>query len=64
MQTQYTVLNYRINLYFHEYKLAIEIEYWLRNTKTESIRKKTWLCIRVNPDVADFNICKDNKQNT
>ena len=26
MQTQYTVLNYRIDLYFHEYKLAIEVD--------------------------------------
>ena len=26
MQTQYTVLNYRIDLYFHKYKLAIEID--------------------------------------
>ena len=25
MQTQYTVLGYRIDLYFHEYKLAIEV---------------------------------------
>ena len=26
MQTQYTVLGYRIDLYFHEYKLAIEVD--------------------------------------
>ena len=26
MQTQYSVLGYKIDLYFHEYKLAIEIE--------------------------------------
>ena len=26
MQTQYTVLNYKIDLYFHKYKLAIEID--------------------------------------
>ena len=25
MQTQYKVLNHRIDLYFHNYKLAIEI---------------------------------------
>ena len=25
MQTQYSVLGYRIDLYFHEYKLAIEV---------------------------------------
>ena len=26
MQTKYTVLNYRTDLYFHEYKLAIEVD--------------------------------------
>ena len=26
MQAQYTVLNYRIDLYFHEYELAIEVD--------------------------------------
>ena len=26
MQTQYSVLGYRIDLYFHSYKLAIEID--------------------------------------
>ena len=26
MQTQYSVSGYRIDLYFHEYKLAIEID--------------------------------------
>ena len=25
METQYTVLGHRIDLYFHEYKLAIEV---------------------------------------
>ena len=26
MQTQYSVLGYRIDLYFHEYELAIEVD--------------------------------------
>ena len=26
IQTQYSVLGYRIDLYFHEYKLAIELD--------------------------------------
>ena len=26
METQYQILNYRINLYFHDYKLAIEVD--------------------------------------
>ena len=53
MQTQYTVLNYRIDPYFHKYKLAIEIDDLGHNDrninyvmqKTKSIRKRTLLCI-------------------
>ena len=26
MQTQYSVLGYRINLYFHKYKLGVEVD--------------------------------------
>ena len=26
MQTQYNVLGYRIDLYFHDYKLAVEVD--------------------------------------
>ena len=26
METQYKVLNYRIDLHFHDYKLAIEVD--------------------------------------
>ena len=26
METQYQVLNYRVDLYFHDYKLAIEVD--------------------------------------
>ena len=33
MQTQYTALNYRIDLYFHEYKLAIEVDELGHNDK-------------------------------
>ena len=33
MQTKYTVLNYRIDLYFHEYKLAIEVDELGHNDK-------------------------------
>ena len=33
MQTQYIVLNYRIDLYFHEYKLAIEVDELGHNDK-------------------------------
>ena len=48
MQTKYTVLNYRIDLYFHDYKLAIENDELGHNDRTidyeiqrQSIRKKT-----------------------
>ena len=51
METQYKVLSYRIELYFHDYKLAIEIdENGRRNRnidyeikKTKSSRTRTWL---------------------
>ena len=49
MQTQYSVLFYKIDLYFHKYKLAIEVDESgnadrnLSNEieKTKSTRKKT-----------------------
>ena len=44
MQTQYTVLNYRIDLYFHKYKLAIEVDelgHNDRNIDYEIQRQKT-----------------------
>ena len=43
MQTQYTVIGYKIDLYFHEYKLAIEVEelgHADRNINNEIERKK------------------------
>ena len=44
MQTQYNVLSYRIDLYFHDYKLAIEIDQNGHNDRKidcEIKRKKT-----------------------
>ena len=68
MQTQYTVLSYRIDLYFHEYKLAIEVDE-LGNADRSADNKiqgqraleKELICVfvRTNPDEADFNICKE-----
>ena len=43
MQTQYTVIGYKIDLCFHEYKLAIEVEelgHADRNINNEIERKK------------------------
>ena len=44
MQTQYTVIGYRIDLYFHEYKLAIEVDelrHADRNINNEIERQST-----------------------
>ena len=41
MQTQYNVLSYRIDLYFHDYKLAIEIDENGRSDKNFDYEKKT-----------------------
>ena len=68
MQTQYSVLSYRIDLYFHKYKLPIEVDelgHADRNNNNE-IERQTALekelnCvfIRINPDAINFNICKE-----
>ena len=68
MQTQYTVLGYKIDLYFHKYKLAIEVDelgHIDRNIDYEIQRQRTLerelscVFIRINPDAADFNIFKE-----
>ena len=68
MQTQYIVLSYRIYLYFHKYKLAIEVDelgHADRNINNEIERQKALekelncVFIRINPDEKDFNIFKE-----
>ena len=68
MQTQYIALNYRIDLYFHEYKLAIEVDelgHNDRNINDEIERQRalerelSCVFIRINPDAIDFNIFKE-----
>ena len=68
MQTQYTVLGYRIDLYFHKYKLAIEVDelgHNDRNIDYEIQRQKALerelncVFIRINPDAIDFNIFRE-----
>ena len=68
MQTQYSVLSYRIDLYFHKYKLAIEVDelgHADRNINNEIERQKALerelncVFIRINPDEKDFNIFKE-----
>ena len=68
IQTQYGVLGYRIDLYCHEYKLAIEVdklEHVDRNINYEIERQKALekehncVFIRINLDEKDFNIFKE-----
>ena len=65
MQTQYVVICYRIDLYFHEYKLTIEVDelgHNGRNIDYEIQRKRAikkelgGMFIRINPDEQSFNI--------
>ena len=68
MQPQYTVLGYRIDLYFHKYKIAIdvdELDHNDRNINDEMHgqqaleRELDYVFIRINPDAIDFNIFKE-----
>ena len=68
MQTQYPVIDYRINPYFHKHKLAIEVDqlgHADRNLSNKIDRKEVlerelnWVFIRINPDEKDFNIFKE-----
>ena len=68
MQTQYSVLGYRIDLYFHKHKLAIEVDelgHADRNLSNEIERQKAlekeldYVFIRINPDKENFNIFKE-----
>ena len=65
MQTQYSILGCRIDLYFHKYKLAIEVDtlgHGDRNVNDEIERQKmlekelNCVFIRINPDEKNFNI--------
>ena len=67
MQTQYSVLGYRIDLYFHDYKFAIEVEekgYKDLNINHEIQRRKalekklSCKIIRIDPDKEYLNIFK------
>ena len=74
IQTQYTVIGYRIDLYFHEYKLAIEVDELGHNDRNidyeiqrqRAIQKEIGcVFIRINPDEENFNIFRTiNKINT
>ena len=68
MQTQYSVLGYRIDLYFHEYKLAIEVDelgHADRNVNNEIERQRVLerelncVFIRIDPDAPNFDIFRE-----
>ena len=68
MQTQYTVIGYKIDLYFHKPKLAIEVDelgYVDRNLNNEIEGQKAvekehnCVSIRINLDEKDFKIFKE-----
>ena len=68
MQTQYTVMGYKIDLYFHEYKLAIEVDELGHNDRNIDYeiqrqqaleRELNCVLIRINSDAVDFNIFKE-----
>ena len=68
MQTQYNVLGYRIDLYFHKYKLAIEVDelghndrYIIDEIERQRALERELYCVflRINPDTADFSIYRE-----
>ena len=68
MQTQYTVIGYRTDLYFHKHKLAIEVDELGHadiNLNNEIERQRAlereldWVFITINPNEKDFNIFKE-----
>ena len=68
MQIQYSVLSYRIDLYFHKYKLATEVDklgHADRNIDYEIERQRALerelncVFIRINPDERGFNILRE-----
>ena len=67
MKTQYRVLTYKVDFYFHEYKLAVEIDkkgHKDRNEdyekQNEELIKKEFNCelIGNNPDEENFKMSK------
>ena len=65
MQTQYSVLGYRIDLYFFNYKLSIEVDKLGNSDRNidyeierQNVIEEQLVCefIRIDPDEKDFNI--------
>ena len=47
MQSQYTILDYRFDLYFHKYKLAIEVDKLGHNDRSADYEKQRQKIIRI-----------------
>ena len=71
MQTQYSVLSYRIDLYFHKYKLAIEVDelgHADRNINNEIERQRALerelncVFFRINPDERNFSMLREKNK--
>ena len=67
MQTHYRVLGYEIDIYFHDYKLAVEIDEYNHENRdicyeieTQKALEKELGCkfVRTNPDKENFNVFK------
>ena len=67
-QSQYSILGYRIDHYFHEYKLPIEVDelgHGDRNLNNEIERQKALekelncVFFRINPDEKNFSIYRE-----
>ena len=68
MQTQYSVLSYTIDIYFHKYKLAIEVDelghadrYVINEIEKQRAleRELNFVFIRIHPDAPNFNIFRE-----
>ena len=68
MKTHYSVLGYRIDIYFHKYRLVIEVDelgHTDRNLSNEIKRQKALekelncVFIRINSDEQNFNIFRE-----
>ena len=62
METQYSVLGYRIHLYFHDYKLVIEIDENGQSDKNIDFQMKRQKSIEQEPDCEYIRI-DPNKDN-
>ena len=71
METQYIVLTYRVDLYFHDYKLAMEVDEEGHKDRNEGYNKQrqkeietelSCKFVRINPDKENVNISKVNNK--